>query len=251
MVLAFPWAALRAQAATLTAMRADSVGHRLPLDPSRVHPARLTYRTSVTRDSGVAFVSELHVEIAPTQYAGAPAWLLTRAGRLGVADAVDSLVVDQRGLRPLHWIAVHGAARLAAELTADSIFGAMSSPLGRQNIVLRSPPALLVSASAVDVVLTALPLTSGWRDSATVLVVDAGGAATAPAALAVEGEERVVVPAGEFDSWVVSLETERGSARYWISKDTHLVVRSEQVLPQLGGALLVRELLADIGAGTH
>ena len=95
----------------------------------------------------------------------------------------------------------------------------------------------------VDAVLASLPLTTGWRDSATVLVVDAGGTATAPATIDVEGEEHVVVPAGEYDCWIVSLETERGNERLWVTKQGQVVVRSEQVLPQLGGATLQRVLV--------
>ena len=95
----------------------------------------------------------------------------------------------------------------------------------------------------VDAVLASLPLANGWRDSASVLVVDAGGAATAPATLAVEGEERVTVPAGDFDCWIVSLETERGSERVWVTKQGQIVVRAEQVLPDLAGAVITRVLV--------
>jgi hypothetical protein len=75
------------------------------------------------------------------------------------------------------------------------------------------------------------------------MVVDVGGSAMAPATLAVEGEEHVAVPTGEYDCWVVSLETERGSERLWVAKQGQLVVRAEQVLPQLGGATLQRTLV--------
>ena len=241
-VLALPGARLHAQATSLVTLRADSVPHRLPIDATRLRPARLHYRTTVLRDSTTLFAGELQFDVVETQYTGAPALLLVQAGAQGTATMSDSLVVSRADLRPLHWSATQGVARLAAEFTPDTIFGAMSSPLGRQNIVIGNPADLLVSAVAVDAVLASLPLSSGWRDSVHVLVVDAGGATTAPATIAVDGEERVTVPAGEYDCWVVSLETERGSARYWVSKEQPLIVRSEQILPQIGGAVLTREL---------
>jgi hypothetical protein len=132
---------------------------------------------------------------------------------------------------------------LAAEFTPDTVFGAMTSPLGKQTLIVANRPDLLVNTMAVDAVLGSLPLAAGWRDSATVLIVDAGGSAMAPAWLTVEGDEHVVVPAGEYDCWIVSLETERGSERLWVSKQGQLVVRSEEVLPQLGGATLQRVLV--------
>jgi hypothetical protein len=233
----------RAQAATATAnLHVERLAHRLTLDTARLHPARLTYRTSLVKDSVSSFNGETQVVIGETQYAGAPAWLLTQSGMRGVAVASDSLVVSRADLRPLHWTAAQGVARLAIEFTRDTIFGVMSSPLGRQNIVLANRTDLLVNAASVDLVLAALPLDTGWKDSATVLVVDAGGSATTPVTLAVDGEEHASVPAGEYDCWVVSLESERGSARYWVSKDARLIVRSEQLLPQLGEAVLIREL---------
>jgi hypothetical protein len=241
-VLALPSARLHAQATSLVTLRADSVRRRLPIDASRLRPTRVHYRAAVTQDSTALFTGDVQFEVAEMQYTGAPALLLVQTGMLGTTTMSDSLVVSRADLRPLHWSAAQGVARLAAEFTPDTIFGAMSSPLGRQNIVIANRADLLVSAAAVDAVLTSLPLSLGWRDSVHVLVVDAGGATTAPATIAVDAEERVVVPAGEYDCWVVSLETERGSARYWVSKEQPLIVRSEQILPQIGGAVLTREL---------
>ena len=73
--------------------------------------------------------------------------------------------------------------------------------------------------------------------------MDAGGTAVAPATLAVEGEEHVTVPAGEYDCWIVSLETERASERIWVAKQGQVVVRAEQILPDLEGALMTRVLV--------
>jgi hypothetical protein len=132
---------------------------------------------------------------------------------------------------------------VAVEFTVDSIFGALTSPLGRQNVVLPNRDDLLINMMDVDVILGALPLSAAWRDSAQMILLDPGGAAITPVSLAVEGEERVIVPAGEFDCWVVSLETERASERVWLTKQGQIVVRSEQVLPELGGATLTRVLV--------
>jgi hypothetical protein len=95
----------------------------------------------------------------------------------------------------------------------------------------------------VDAVLASLPLAAAWRDSAEMLLIDSGGAALTPVNLAIEGEERITVPAGDFDCWIVSLETERASARLWVTKQGQLVARSEQILPELEGATLTRVLL--------
>jgi hypothetical protein len=217
--------------------------HRLSVDAMRIQPAQFAYRLTLTRDTVTTAMGDQSVVISTLEYAGTPALLLARVGAQGVATLSDSLIVRRDDLRPLHWIASHGLARVAAEFTPDSIYGAMTSPLGRQNVVLPNRADLLVSSTAVDVVLASLPLGAAWRDSAEMLLVDAGGAALTAVTLSIEGEERVSVPAGDFDCWIVSLETERASARLWVTKQGQLVVRSEQILPELGGATLTRVLL--------
>ena len=119
----------------------------------------------------------------------------------------------------------------------------MTSPLGKQTIVLPNRGDIFVNAMALDAELAGLPLATAWRDSATMLVVDAGGAVLTPVSLSVEAEERIVVPAGEYDCWVVAVETERASSRMWVTKQGQVVVRSEQILPELDGATLTRILV--------
>lgn len=217
--------------------------HRLTLDAAKIQPAQFTYRLTLARDTLTTPMGDQSVVISTLEYAGTPALLFARVGTQGVATVSDSLVVRRDDLRPLHWIASQGVARVAAEFTADSIYGASSSPLGRLNIVLPNRPDLLVNSAAVDAVMGSLPLAAAWRDSAEMIVVDAGGAALTPVRLAIEGEERISVPAGDFECWIVSLETERASARLWVTKLGQIVARSEQILPELDGALLTRVLV--------
>lgn len=222
---------------------ADTSLRRLSIDSTRVQPAHFLYRLSLTRDSVATALGDQRFTISTLDYAGTPGFLLARDGQQGVATLSDTLVIRRGDLRPLHWISSHGLARVAAEFTRDSIFGGISSPLGKQNVVLPNHANLLVNTMAVDLMLTAVPLTSTWRDSATMLLVDAGGSVITPATLSVDGEEHVSAPAGEYDCWIVSVETERGSERLWVTKQGQIVVRAEQILPELGGVTLTRLLV--------
>jgi hypothetical protein len=236
-------ASSRAQApAQAGAPTADTSSHRLPIDATRIQPATFTYRSELVRDSAATPLGDQRFVVTSIDYAGTPAFVLARDGWEGVAAMSDSLVVRRSDLRPLHWTSVHGAARIAAEFTPDSIFGVMSSPLGKQNIVLANRADLLVNIMGVDAVLTSLPLALSWRDSASVLLVDAGGTAIAPVTLAVEGEEHVSIASGEYDCWIVSVESERAAERLWVTKQGQIVVRSEQPLPELA-ALMTRVLV--------
>ena len=220
----------------------DATVHRLALDGTRLHASRRIYRFVLT-DTSVRSLGEVESRVAESQHGGAPAWAITRIGVQGVNAVSESLFVSRSALRPLHWSAIQGRARLAAEFVGDSIFGAMTSPLGRQNIVLRNRGDLLVGVGAADALLEVVPLQLGWTDSATVLMVDPGGSIAIPATVSVVGEERLVLLSGDFECWVVQLETERGVERLWVNKRDQMVVRSEQPLPQLGGAILDRVLV--------
>ena len=127
----------------------------------------------------------------------------------------------------------------------DSIYGASSSPLGRLSIVLPNRADLLLNSAAVDARAGVAPTRGRLsRDSAEMLLDRLGAAPRSrPSSLAIEGEERITVPAGDFDCWIVSLETERASARLWVTKQSQIVARSEQILPELEGAMLTRVLL--------
>ena len=236
--------AARAQTPPPSVPARDTVPvHRMSVDATKIQPAQFAYRLTLTRDTVTTAMGDQSLAISVADYAGTSALLFARVGMQGVAAISDSLFVRRDDLRPLHWIASHGVARVAAEFTPDSVYGASSSPLGRRNIVLPNRADLLVNSAAVDAVLASLPLAAAWRDSAEMLLIDSGGAALTPVNLAIEGEERITVPAGDFDCWIVSLETERASARLWVTKQGQLVARSEQILPELEGATLTRVLL--------
>ena len=62
-----------------------------------------------------------------------------------------------------------------------------------------------------------------WEDSATVLSMTLSGSAIVPARLTVIGEDRVRVPAGTFDCWVVAVHGDPARGLYW----------SRSVMPKL------------------
>jgi hypothetical protein len=197
----------------------------------------------VRDDTSVTYLGVVELAVDSASYGGVPSWLLTESGTREESRIADSLWLDRSSFRPRHWSSAIGSAGLALEFSRDTIYGATTSPLRRRSIVLAAPGDLLVNTAMTEVLLRLLPLDLGVTDSLSVLVVDVGGAAVLPAKLTVTGEERIVVVAGVYDAWVVDLETERGSATYWVRKDDPVVLRSDQRLPQLGGAILRRELV--------
>src|SRR5690242_16992065 len=123
--------------------------HRLPVDSTRLQPGHLVYRAVLVRDTATTVIGDQEFVISALDYAGTPAWMLARQGQQGVSPTTDSLVVRRSDLRPLHWASSLGPARLAAEFTPDTVFGAMTSPLGKQTLILPNRPDLLVNTMGV------------------------------------------------------------------------------------------------------
>ncbi len=66
--------------------------------------------------------------------------------------------------------------------------------------------------------------------------------ASLPTRFAVIGEDRVRVPAGTFDCWVVSVRADAGRSLYWVTKRDPIIVRAALDVPTMGGAQLIYAL---------
>jgi hypothetical protein len=94
----------------------------------------------------------------------------------------------------------------------------------------------------LETVLRLLPLQLAYEDSANVVSVTLGSNASLPTRFAVIGEDRVRVPAGTFDCWVVSVRADAGRSLYWVTKRDPIVVRAALDVPSVGGAQLIYAL---------
>jgi hypothetical protein len=217
-------------------------GAQEPADATSLRPTRYSYELSLTRDGMTQSLGLQTISFTDAIYGGAPSWLILEARDGGGVIGLDSLVVSRDRLVPLHWGASIGQARLAAEFSRDSLWGATSSPLGRKSLIGPAPRGVIASEGMLDGLLQLAPLDEGWSSDATLLVADLIGTRLLAARLMVEREEDVTVPAGTFQSWVVSLRTGNADKWIWVSKEHHIVVKSSQTLSQLGGAVLDRVL---------
>jgi hypothetical protein len=177
-------------------------------------------------------------------YAGTPAFLLLETRADPVLPYTDSLFVETATLHPIHWGSTIGRARLSIEFRGDTAYGGTSAPAGRRSIVASMPAGTLVSGAMLEAALRLLPLQSGWEDSASTLSVTLNGATALPTRIAVIGEDRVRVPAGQFDCWVVSVRAgENARGMYWITKRDPMIVRSSIDIPTMNGAQYVSSLI--------
>lgn len=217
--------------------------HRFALDTARTRPFHRVYDMLVRRGESTSVIGRREVDLVSTIHAGLPAWLLTET-RDGVVPAADSLYIST-SLRPLHWASSLGPARLGAEFVGDSIYGAVTTPLARQNLVLRGRDDLVATAAMADLLMTLFPLGAGWADSASVLQVDAIGERIIPAQFAVLGEEALVIDSEPpRPVWIVTLRSDSSRALYWVTKSDGSLVKALIPLPSHVGTELEYRLHA-------
>ena len=220
----------------------DAIVRRPRFDPIALRPGQFVYQTTLERDAGTTILGTRTVTTSIASYAGTPAWLLLETRSGDATPYTDSLFTDLSGLRPLHWSAMLGGSRLAAEFRGDTVFGATSAPAGRRSMVTVMPTGAIVNTAMLETVLRLLPLQVAYEDSANVVSVTLGSNASLPTRFAVIGEDRVRVPAGTFDCWVVSVRADAGRSLYWVTKRDPIVVRAALDVPSLGGAQLIYAL---------
>jgi hypothetical protein len=230
-------------------LAAQDIAPRIRPDGGSLTPVVLTYMATVQQGIDTRSLGERSVQLAKTTYAGLSAWEIVETRGAGAMASVDTLIVDYLTLAPFHWgvtqplPGVSGGlppvgARIAAEFHADTMMGVMSSPAGRRNLISAFPAGSYINAAHVEVALRGLPIAAAnWRDSTWVVVSGVGKSTAIPASIQVTGEDKLLTAAGTFDCWIVTLATDFGTTRYWVSRTDRIVVQSTQVVPETGGVL--------------
>ncbi len=221
-----------------TTQAADSTLPIPAVDALRLHETTLRYRATLHLPDGTTKPAGIRtVTLAPTLYAGGPAWALSERVDSVAGATTDSTLLARTDLLPLHWEGTRGPARLAAELARDTVYAAASWPTGRRSIVSALGGPVLLTMGHVEQVASVLPLEANWRGTARLLVLDLAGARVLPVTFMVEGVETIETEAGRFECWVLTMYGDRIEDRLWIRRDQPMVVRHTTLVPARGGQL--------------
>jgi len=235
--------ALRGVGAQTTSPDSVAGARRFRIAATQLGPGQFSYETTLERGAGTTVIGTRTTSVSISSYAGLAAWLLVETKSGDGVNATDSLFAGLSDLHPIHWSSSLAGARLAAEFRGDTVFGATSAPSGRRSMVVSIPPGTLVSGSMLEAVLRVLPLQTAWEDSTSTLSISLSSNTVIPTRLSVIGEDRVRVPAGTYDCWVVAVHADPGRGLYWVTKQNPIVVRSAIDVPSMGGAQLVSALI--------
>jgi dipeptidyl aminopeptidase/acylaminoacyl peptidase len=177
-----------------------------------------------------------------------PVWTIVEATRTPAGSAVDSTYVDRETLLPVRRAVQQGPATVEIRFEDGHVQGAIQA--GPQELPINATVEghVLADGAPLELAISTLPLTAGFETAVQVFNLMEGRARTSR--VTVEGEERVEVPAGAFDTFRVRIAPADGAAggsTLWIERDApRRVVRTEARLPaQMGGGVAVAELQED------
>ncbi|MDA8020269.1 MAG: prolyl oligopeptidase family serine peptidase, partial [Thermoanaerobaculia bacterium] len=173
-----------------------------------------------------------------------------------MGDASDEFVVDGQSLRPIRRTMQQGPATIELFYGDREVTGQMKAGPQEFPVKLELEAPVFGSDSALDVVLSGLPLAEGYR---TYLRYAEVGMQQRVRffTFSVDGTETIEVPAGSFETYRVALEAldgEGGDITSWFTVETprKLVKSSGTLPPQMGGGPIETVLTAGpAGAGSE
>ncbi|HKL62572.1 MAG TPA: hypothetical protein VJ883_04340, partial [Woeseiaceae bacterium] len=171
--------------------------------------------------------------------------LSTSQGPMG--SATDTYVLDADSMLPESRSVEQGPATIEVDYGSDEVTGTISAGQKIPVSVELEAPAFGADA-ALEAAIQAMPLQAGLRT--TVRAIEIGMQQRVRYhSVAVESAETVAVPAGEFDTWKVTVEPiddEGGGQVLWVRKEApRVLVKAETTLPtQMGAATVKSELRA-------
>lgn len=213
-----------------------------PAVVARLKPMKWLYVISlVTGESTPQRIGFRTLSLTDTTYRGTPAWLVIDARQMHTVSYAESLYVARADLRPLYRIEHTPTGQTVSRYSTDSIRTMFDDDSGRVSVAMANEPGALATLYLVEGLVAASSLGPNWSASATLTAVDKHDSGVVPLTLRTVGDERIAVPDGLFDAWVVSLRLGKGQETFWVRKSDGVVLKEH--LPVVGMAGASVELL--------
>jgi dipeptidyl aminopeptidase/acylaminoacyl peptidase len=210
-------------------------------DGSRIESGITRYR-SVMEAGGQQLEMHMSREIRPASYRSREVWRIIETTRMQGGVQVDTFDVDRRNLLPVRRHA-WGTGTIQLQYEERRVHGEISG--GGQSIPVdvRHEAPIFGDSPGLDLALMGLPLRPGY--TTVIQTFDPVGQRVRTYELAVERAERITVPAGTFETFVVTLMPEdqgaSGTATLHIKASApYDIVRGSY---RLGGGVVTTELV--------
>jgi hypothetical protein len=237
-----------APAVALAQSKTDSASSLLDgARAGRLRAGKWTYVTRLMGDGQARSLGFRTLEVQSSSYDRAPAWLLVDTRKLATITLAESLYVRKADLAPLLRAAHTPDGESVTHFTRDSVSTSFTGPEGEHAVSMANVPGLVPTMYLLEALTQSAPVGAGWRASAKLAAVGRKQSGVIPVELRTVGEERILVPDGEFDCWLLSLKLGQSEQRIWVRKSDHVILKQMTPVLDMPGAA-VQLILAEGGA---
>lgn len=208
------------------------------VDSDHIRMGTLEYRSSLAIQGQTMEINTTRT-FAKDDEDGEPVIRVSSSSEGPMGGSEDLFVLEADSLRPIRREATQGQATVEVEYGSQRVSGAIKAGPQEIPIDISLDAPVFGGESALDAVLTALSLETGYGDTLRLAEV---GMQQRVRIFRVEaaGKETIEVPAGEFEAWKVQLtamDDEGGDQTVWITIETpRMLLKSQGKLPaQMGG----------------
>jgi hypothetical protein len=216
-------------------------------DAGLLEPRTLRYHAKLSIPNGPEMDLDGTRRLTRDEHEGRSVWRVETAVALPAGEATDVFLLDAVTLRPVQRSVSQGPVSVELAFGESAITGTMMLPGQETAIDVDLEAPVLGNDAALEVVLGALPLASGYET--VYRTFDVQTQKVRRWSFEVTGRETVETGAGSFDCFktrITALDGEGGDGTLWISAQTpRMTVRSETSLPPaMGGGQVVEELIS-------
>jgi hypothetical protein len=192
------------------------------LNASVIKPGHWMMEMRASRPGAPEAVRTAHYFLSRTTHNGKPAFLLTMTMETPRGPMVDSTMVLESGLQPVMHRGHSPMRTLELNFEGATVTGQYSEPNTPPKVVNTVNKQLVFDASALDLILSALPLKAGYRARIPAYIYESNGPVWHD--LSVKREVDAETPNGKLPAWEVVVSTPEYTASYFITKGSKEVV---------------------------
>jgi hypothetical protein len=171
-------------------------------------------------------------------------WAVTDTMQTPAGPASDTTVLEKQKFLPKERHVKQGPVAIDLTFADQRVTGSMSMNGQSKPVDIAAEGPMFADSAGSFSTIAALPLADGYETAYR--TIDIQKQKVKVLHLKVAGSENVTVPAGSFDAYRVEItpaDGGPGKITLWVAKQEHKTAKYEAVVPEMGGAHMIGELM--------
>ena len=206
----------------------------LPMIKRALSPVSLKYATTI------AFEDEnLDIDMTATVSELDDMWKVSSLSTGIIGEVHDECHIDKKSFESRYRMMKQGPSLLELNYDGKMATGRTVSGNNESEVSTDLEGPAFCSGPAMPFTIASLDLAKGFED--TFRVFNPSNKSTSYMIVSVVGEESLTVDAGTFETFKVEIsnaDQSPGTISLWVDKASPMVIKSQQSMPQMGGAVM-------------